>query len=135
MASKSRKIGGTAVIVILLLITYVIGSELYYLQSISPRGVSTVHDFFERFGEPRRIRMIQRGGQSYYEFSGFSRRRLPVFVVAMPSGPPAYVFDEHGQFTTWCSDPGDVPSYRATWPLQSTNQVETGTVKERFGLR
>ena len=113
-------------------IAYVVGSEAYYARSISPHGVSTAREFFERFGEPRRIRMVQRDGQSYYELT----RRLPSgFVLATPSAPPVYVFDEQGQFVAWCRDPGEIPSYRQTWPLQSTNQVEIGSVRERLGLR
>jgi hypothetical protein len=131
MTARLRKIvGWTAVI--LLPIAYVVGSEVHYARSISPHGVSTVRDFFDRFGEPRRVRMVQRDGQSYYEFTG----RLPSgFALAAPSASPAYVFDEQGCFTAWCRDPGDIPSYRQTWPLQSTNHVEIGLIRERFGLQ
>jgi hypothetical protein len=108
-----------------------IGSEVHYARKISPKGVATVRDFFERFGEPRRIRMIERDGKSYYEFSG----HLPSsWSCATPSAPAAYVFDEQGRFATWCRDPGDNPSYRRTWPLQSTNQVEVGVVRQKFGI-
>lgn len=110
---------------------YWIGSEVYYARSISPKSISTVREFFDRFGEPPRIRMVERGGQSYYEFTG----RLPSrWLFAFPSAPPVYVFDEQGRFAGWCSDPGDAPSYRSTWPLQSTNQVEVGVVRQKFGL-
>jgi hypothetical protein len=117
---------------ILLPIAYLVGSEIYYLHSISPHGVSTVRDFFDRFGEPRRVRMVQRDAQSYYEFTG----RLPSgLILAAPSAPPAYVFDEQGRFVTWCRDPGDIPGHRQTWRLQSTSEVEIGLVRDRFGLR
>jgi predicted nuclease of predicted toxin-antitoxin system len=39
--------------------------------------------------------------------------------LVFPSSPPAYLFDEQGQFAAWCKDPGDILSYRQTWPLQS----------------
>jgi hypothetical protein len=113
------------------LAAYWLSSEVHYARSISPAGISTVHDFFDRFGEPRRIRMVERDGQSYYEFTG----HLPsAWVIALPSDPPAYVFDEQGRFSDWCSDPGDVPSHRRTWPLRSTNQIEVGVVRQKFGL-
>ena len=129
-ASLRRTIGWTALL--LLPVAYLVGSEAYYARSISPHGISSVRDFFDRFGEPRHVRMVQRDGQSYYEFTG----RLPSrFVLATPSAPPAYVFDQQGHFTAWCSDPGDIPSYRETWPLQSTNELEIGLVREKFGLR
>lgn len=109
-----------------------IGSEVHYARSISSKGISSVKEFFEHFGEPRRVRMVQRDGESYYEFTG----HLPnSWSGAVPSAAPAYVFDEQGRFTAWCRDPGDSPSYRRTWPLQSTNEVAIGLVRERFGLR
>lgn len=114
------------------LAVYWIGSEVHHARSISPQGISTVREFVDRFGNPRRIQMVQRNGQAYYEFTG----QLPSsWSAAVPSAPPAYVFDEQGRFVAWCSDPGDIPSYRRTWPLQSTNRVEIGLVKEKFGLR
>ncbi|MHA3773317.1 hypothetical protein ACXR0O_17425 [Verrucomicrobiota bacterium sgz303538] len=113
------------------LAAYWIGSEVHYARSISPKGIATVQNFFERFGEPRRIRMVERDGKSYYEFTGQSSGS---WSAAVPSSRPAYVFDEQGQFVTWCPDPGDAPSYRRTWPLQSTNPVEVGVVRRKFGL-
>ena len=113
------------------LAAYWIGSEVHYARRISPKGVATVHDFFQRFGEPRRIRIVERDGKSYYEFSG----QLPgSWSAAVPSSAPAYVFDEQGQFVAWCRDPGDAPSHRRAWPLQSTNQVEVGVIRQKFGL-
>ena len=130
MTARQRKIFRWTAL-ILLPIAYVVGSEVCYARSISPHDVSSVRDFFSRFGAPPRVRMIQRDGQCYYEFTG----RLPAgFVLATPSAPPAYVFDEQGRFVAWCRDPGDIPSYRQTWPLQTTNQVQIGLVRERFGL-
>jgi hypothetical protein len=111
---------------------YWIGSEVHYARSISPKGISTVSEFFDRFGEPRCVRMVQRNGQNFYEFTG----HLPgLGSAAVPSAAPVYLFDERGRFVAWCGDPGDAPSYRLTWPLQSTNQVEIDLVRERFGLR
>jgi hypothetical protein len=117
--------------VIILLLGYVIGSEIYYANRISPRGISTVKDFFARFGQPRQIRMVERDGQSYYEFTGGLPGR---FLLATPSTPPAYVFDAKGQFSGWCSDPGDMPAYREKWPLQSTNEIDVRLVRQKFGF-
>lgn len=131
MTARLRKNAGWAAVA-LLPIAYVVGSDVYYVRSNSPHGVSTVRDFFDRFGEPSQVRMVHRDDQSYYEFTGHWPSG---FVLATPSAPPAYVFDEQGRFAAWCGDPGDNPSYRQTWTLQSTNQVDISLVKERFGLR
>jgi hypothetical protein len=114
------------------LFAYWIGSEICYARHISPKGVSTVADFFNRFGEPRRVRIVEREGQNFYEFTG----QLPaVGSFALPSAAPAYIFDEQGKFTGWCRDPGDAQNYRRRWPLQSTNLVEINLVKQKFGLK
>ena len=130
MKTKLRKILGWTALN-LLPIAYLVGSEVYYARSITPKGISTIHDFFQRFGSPSSIHMVQRTGQSYYEFTGPLR---PAWVLAFPSAPPAYVFDQQGRLSDWCSDPGDAPSFRKTWPLESTNQVEIALVKQKFGL-
>jgi hypothetical protein len=129
---KIRRDMVIAVAVFAALMGYVIASEIHYARSISPKGVSTVMDFIQRFGEPRRVRMVTHEGRSYYEFTGGLPSR---FVLATPSAPPAYVFDDQGRFVTWCSDPGDTPGYRSHWSLQGTNQVELSRVREKFGLQ
>ena len=64
-----RDILGVAV-VIGALAAYWIGSEIHYSRSISPKGISTVAEYFHRFGEPRVIREVGRDGKTYYEFFG-----------------------------------------------------------------
>src|ERR1035438_9593511 len=84
------------------LVTCWIGSEVYYGRSISPRGISSAQDFFTRFGEPQHILMVERNGQSYYEFVG----RLPSgMVLATPSARPVYFFDQQGRLAGWDLDP------------------------------
>ena len=108
-----------------------IGSEVYKERSISPRGVTSARDFFARFGDPQHILMVERNGQSYYEFVG----RLPSgMVLAPPSAPPVYFFDEQGRLVGWDRDPGDSSSDHQAWTLL-TNEVEVGLVRQKFGIR
>jgi hypothetical protein len=130
-AKGKREIIG-ALATIALIAAYWIGSEIYYAHSISPRGISTAGDYLKRFGEPKSIRAVKHGGKDYYEFTG---SLPPRFVIALPSSPPVYVFDEQGRFVTWCSDPGDAHGYYQQWPFDSTNRLELKTVKERLGLQ
>ena len=131
MTSKQRRMVGWSVMVFLPL-AYLIGSEVFYARSISPEGVRDVAGYFQRFGEPRSVRLVERDGQTHYEFSG----RLPArLTLAMPSAPPAYVFDAQGRFVEWCPDPGDTPSYRSRYPLGVTGKVDAPEVRRRFGIR
>jgi hypothetical protein len=130
MPAQLRKFAPTLLVIIILL-GYWVGSEIYHARSISPSGISTVADFFQRFGEPRFIRPVHREGNTYYELGG--RAPSPSLFV-FPSSAPAYIFDEQGRFVEWCSDPGDTPSYRQRWPLTDTNKIEPATFKEKFGI-
>jgi len=120
-------LAGVAVVV-----AYWIGSEIYYGRSISPRGISTASDFYKRFGEPLLVRMVNHDGKDYYEFIGKPPRAQ---ILALPSSAPVYVFDEQGQFVTWCGDPGDNNVYRQQWPLNGTNKLELRAVKQKLGLQ
>jgi hypothetical protein len=109
-----------------------IGSEVHYGRSSSPRGISSAQDFFSRFGDPQHIFMIERHGQSYYAFVG----RLPSgMVAATPSAPPEYFFDQQGRLVDWVRDPGDSSSYNRAYTILSTNEVEVGVVRQKFGIR
>ena len=131
MRTKIRKIG-TAVSIVLLLIGAWIASDLYYFRSISPKDISTVADFFQKFGEPRRARALERNGTMYVEFMGRGSR---LAVFAMPSAPPVYIFDEKGRFVEWCADRGETRSgYTERWPLGVGKSLEISEVRKMFGL-
>jgi hypothetical protein len=109
-------------------IAYMIGSEVYYAQSISPLEVTTVRDFFRRFGDPSRIRRVQKDGKRYYEFTG----RLPSgMVLAIPSSPPVYFFDDEGRFVTWDRDPCEHPQAA---PIQDGGPMDVPAIREKFDL-
>jgi hypothetical protein len=131
MTTRTRSVALLLVMPILT-IAYVFGSETYYARSISPSGISNVRDYFNRFGDPDRIQHVYQKGQSYYEFNG---HLPPLYLLAHPSSPPAYIFDEQGKFITWCKDPGDDPAYHETWQSQGAYQIEIGSVKEKFAIR
>lgn len=114
------------------LVAYWIGSEVYYARRISPQGVTTVARYVQRFGDPRAVHRIERDGKSYYMLFG---RGLSPLVLAMPSSPPTYVFDDTGTFVEWCPDRGETQSdYDQRWPLSETGRVDIGTFKQKFGF-
>jgi hypothetical protein len=107
-----------------------VASEVFYGIRIRPAGIRTAGDHFRRFGEPQFIYKVQRGGSTFYEFTGFSRSAPP--LLAMPSSPPAYIYDQKGNFVGWCSDPGDQPAHRQTWPRVSDTPLDKEAVRQRF---
>jgi len=108
-----------------------LGSELYYASSIRPRGVRTLADHYRRFGEPRRISQVLRDGTNYYELSG----RMSSFpLLAFPSAPPAYIYDEGGRLVDWCPDPGDRPAFRQHWLRASVQPVEPSGFRQKHEL-
>lgn len=133
MVVKSKWAFSVLIAVVAVLPAYWLGSEAYYARQISPRGVTTASDFFKRFGEPRSVFILERDGKDYYEFRGFLPP--PKLLGAVPSGPPAYVFDEQGHFVTWCNDIGDNNVYRQQWPFNSTNKLELNAVKQKLGIQ
>ena len=54
---------------------YWIASEIYYARSKRPLGVSTLSDFYQRFGQPARVHELHRDGVKYYELSGHLHSR------------------------------------------------------------
>ncbi len=120
--TRLRKILGVSALV-LIPITFLVGSEVWYARSVRPDGIATTADFFARFGQPRHVRTVQRGGKMYSEYQG----PLPgPFVLAVPSSPSAFIFDDHGNFVEFCFDPGDSPTWRDKWPEVLT-QPASGT--------
>ncbi|MGI8481363.1 MAG: hypothetical protein ACR2H1_05475 [Limisphaerales bacterium] len=115
---------------ILLLPASWIGSEFLYAARIRPGSIRTVAAHFQRFGEPRFVYEVQHDGSTFYEFTGFTRTQLP--LLAVPSSPPAYIYDADGKLVDWCSDPGDQPKHRQTWPRVSTTPLDIQAVRQRF---
>jgi len=122
-------LGWTALIS--LQIAYVIGSEIYYLESNKPREVRDIQGYLNRFGEPGSARTISHDGQIYYELTGHWPKW---YMFAQPSSPPAYIFDSSGKLVEWCYDPGDVPGHYERWPQPHLNRVEFVEVRRSFGF-
>ena len=103
--------------------------ELGYGRAISPDGIQTIGDYFDRFGEPRSVRMVRSKGRSYYELT--QAKNAPIDFL-IPTPPAAYVFDEEGKFVTWCKAPGDDPNHRKEWQLKGANRVPIWKLKRQF---
>ena len=104
-----------------------LGSEVLYGSRVAPRGIRNIDDHVQRFGKPGVVYKIQRDGQVYYEFTGFSPD-IPKWL-ALPSSEPAYIYSQSGQFVDWCRDPGDNSGYRAQWPHVSRTPLDAAAIR------
>ena len=102
-----------------------------YDNGISPSGVHDITGFVQRFGEPRKVHLVNRDGQTYYEVIGGVH---PKFTLTVPSNSPRYIFDDRGKFVAWCSGLGEVDNFDAQWPLTTDDALPFSTIKQKLGL-
>ena len=114
------------------LAAYWVASELYYARKITPRGVSTIAQYVELFGEPKVVHQLARDGKIYFMVFG---RAPSLPILAMPSSPPSYVFDATGTLVDWCPDRGETQSgFNQRWSLAAAGRIDVGTFKREVGL-
>ena len=107
-----------------------LGSELYYSNRNSlPESVTNYQQFLTSMPEPAKLALVQVRGDSYLLVTGPLSRGL-----ALPSGPPVYVFDSSGRLVTWTLDSGDDPDFASTWWLPSSprRSITSEQARERF---
>lgn len=93
------------IIVVLLVISYPIVSEIIYHRDISPAGLTEFSEFAGKFHESSSVRVFEATDGQIMEFNGLGPRRG---LLAIPSAAPQYYFDESGAFQGWVCDPGDM---------------------------
>lgn len=76
-----------------------------------PEGGTDLITFLEARPEPSRIRKFVHNEKVHIEVLG-----KPVMSpLSVPSGPPAYVFDETGALVDWTGDRGDDSAFMRKW--------------------
>ena len=80
-------------------------------QAVSPSGGQTNLIVFLQARPPNLIRKFVYNGQLYMEVIG----KPNVSPLSVPSGSPAYIFDETGVLVDWSRDLGDAPSFVKKW--------------------
>lgn len=76
-----------------------------------PEGVTNLVAFLEARPQPSKIRKFPHNGKTHIELIG----KPVTSLTSLPSGPPAYVFDETGVLVDWTADRGDTPSFVRKW--------------------
>ncbi len=99
------------VLPLLLLVAWLISEYVHRSRATPPRAVTDVESFLARMPAPTLAREFKQDGRTYYELLGPRG-----WGLAVPSGPPAYVFDHRGRLVAWTADRGDAPAeYRQHW--------------------
>ena len=119
-------------LLLLLPVVWIVG-EVRYAHRINPEGVRTLSEHFQRIGSPQRIYKVQRADGTFYYLSGFPDGHPP--RLALPSSPPAYIYDHSGNFVDWCPDPGDrCPGWFDRWPTDSKAALDINAFRQQFSL-
>lgn len=101
---------GTALLVGLL--TAWIYSEVESFKAVRPpAGVTNLVRFLEARPELQTIRKFVHHGKTHLEVVGQPQPSL----LSLPSGPPAYIFDDTGALVDWTRDLGDAPAFASKW--------------------
>ena len=73
---------------------------IWYRDRNPPKGLHTVQEFRKWKPQYTNAYRVSVRGSIYYLIEG-------EFARSLPSGPSAFVFDEHGNFVEWTSDCDD----------------------------
>ena len=87
-------------------------SEKKSAQAVRPpTGGTNLVAFLEARPQPNQIRSFVYNGKVHVEIIG----KPSISPLSLPSGSPAYIFDETGALVDWSRDLGDNPSFLRKW--------------------
>jgi hypothetical protein len=76
-----------------------------------PKGVTNLVAFLQERPQVNQIRKFVHNGKLHVEVIG----KASLSALTLPSGSPAYIFDETGALVDWCGDLGDNSSFVKKW--------------------
>ena len=76
-----------------------------------PEGEVYLSDFLDSGRKTHEVRQFVYDQRNHTAVFGVAR----MFLTSLPSGPPVYVFDEHGLLIDWSRDIGDNPKFVEKW--------------------
>jgi hypothetical protein len=87
-------------------------SEQKWVRAVCPpESATNLMVFLEARPHPQQILKFTYGGKTHIEVIG----KPVTFFLSLPSGPPAYIFNENGVLVDWSRDVGDNPSFGNRW--------------------
>jgi hypothetical protein len=101
-----------AISLLLVLALLVVLSDLRAYDEVAPLArVTDARSLLLEMPRPEAVYELHLGDSRFTEFVG----PLPSAFLALPSGPPAYVFDESDHLVDWSCDTGDAPEFTRQW--------------------
>ena len=96
--------------------------EIRHAKAVrSPPGATNLSAFLETGPKVASIQRFTLGDRSYTEIIG----RPNLIGLSLPSGPPAYIFDESGTLRDWAGDTGNATLFNEKWQGRSNRVVLT----------
>jgi len=103
------------------------GSVFYNHVRVNPRGVETVQDFYQRYGNPPRVESVVISGHQYYRVTG----EIPA-PLGFPKGSPVYIFDSTGRLIDWTGESRNAPEFTEKWTGSGRQDVNIAYFLEKF---
>lgn len=118
-----------AVIVVFCLMLLCLHSESRFRKAVRPpNGATNLTTFLLLRPYVIEITKFSRNGSLYLEVLG----RTSTSGLSLPSGRPAYVFDESGILVDWAADTGEATDFNNKWG--KTSNASPVTVEEAKAL-
>ena len=97
-----------------------------WLSLNSPEGkFSTLSGYLASPRPPERVAMLRTPKGVYYVAYG----SMVGSTLAIPSGPPAYVFDDSGNLVYYSKAIGDDSNFHEKWPVTSQQDMKPDEIK------
>ncbi len=122
-----KKIVIVAAVVVCLLAVWIYAEKKAANAVRPPAGGTNLVAFLDTQAHPNQIRSFIHNGKVYVEVIG----KPSISPLSVPSGSPAYIFDETGAFVDWCRDLGDNPSFVRKWGgFSNANPISVEQAKQ-----
>jgi hypothetical protein len=106
-----KNIAIIGVLVIMFLSAFVYEENRRAVAARPPEEGANLITFLEARPNSSGVRKFVHNNKVYIEVLG----EVGVFFLSVPSGPPAYIFDETGLLVDWTGDRGDDAAYKSKW--------------------
>ncbi|MEZ0297690.1 MAG: hypothetical protein ACAI35_14670 [Candidatus Methylacidiphilales bacterium] len=103
-----------SIIILVVLPASCVFQEVRYTNAVSPaKGIATLTDFLDT-KHPADIYKIETFVEDVKDYIVVTGVFNPPYL-ALPAGPPQYIFAKNGRLIEWCRDSGDAQPFLRKW--------------------